>query len=118
MSLPATARHIWQKHRIVAVAFIAAVVVTVFFAGRLILFSVYWADPAHRHQPLEGWMTPRYVAHSYELPPEVVRQALNLTPDHGRRQTLEQIAEERGMTLEEVQRRINEAANAHHGYEP
>lgn len=118
MSLSTTARNLWYKHRVVTVAFVAALVVTVFFAGRLVLFSVYWADPAHRHQPIEGWMTPRYVAHSYDLPPEVVRDALELGPGQRRRQTLEQIAEERGITLKEVQRRIDAAANADHGYEP
>ncbi|MBA1148754.1 hypothetical protein H0Z60_17030 [Ectothiorhodospiraceae bacterium WFHF3C12] len=113
-----TLGNIWRKHRVLSAAFIAAVVVTVFFAGRLLVFSLYWADPAHRSQPLEGWMTPRYVAHSYELPPAVVRDALGLAPGEARRHTLEQIAEESGLTLAELQHRIDAAAKAHHGYEP
>ncbi len=84
-----------------------------FFAVRLLMFTVYWADPEHRGQPLEGWMTPGYVAHSYDLSPEVVRDALELDPGDEKRRTLAEIAKASDRTLEEIQRRIDEAARAH-----
>jgi hypothetical protein len=99
-------------------AFVLALAVTVFFSARLLLSSLYWADPEHRHRPVEGWMTPRYVAHSYDLPPEIVRSALGLEPGEGRQRTLAEIAEESGLTLEEIQRRIDTAADARQGNTP
>ncbi len=107
-----TARTLWRRHRFLFVAFLAALVVTVFFAARLLVFTVYWADPDHRGQPLEGWMTPGYVAHSYDLSSEVVRDALELDPGDGERRTLAEIATASGWTLKEIQRRIDEAARA------
>lgn len=109
------ARTLWRKHRLLFPAFVVALLVTAFFAVRLLVFTVYWADPAHRGQPLEGWMTPRYVAHSYHLSPEVVRDVLDLDPGDGKRRTLAEIAEASDLTLEEIQRRIDEAARIHEG---
>lgn len=108
-------RTLWRKHRFLFLAFVAALIVTLFFAGRLLLFTVYWADPDHRDQHLEGWMTPGYVAHSYDLSPEVVREVLELDAGGGKRRTLAEIAKASGMTLEEIQRRIDAVARADEG---
>lgn len=108
------ARNIWRKHRFLSIAFITALVVTVFFAARLVTFSLYWVEPAHQEQPVEGWMTPRYVALSYDLPPGVVREALDLEPE-GERHTFEEIVESSSLTLEEIQRRTDEAVRSHKG---
>lgn len=103
------ARNLWRKHRFLFIAFITALVVTVFFAARLLVFTLYWADPAHHDQPLEGWMTPRYIAHSYELPTGVVRDLLELEGANGKRRTLEEIVKTSDLTLEEIQRRVDRA---------
>lgn len=108
----------WRRNRLLSAAFVLALVVTAFFAGRLLVSYVYWSDPAHRQPVIEGWMTPRYVAHAYELPPEVVRSALGLEPGAGRRRTLAEIAEDSGQSLDALRRRIEEAARAHHGQQP
>lgn len=109
------ARNLWRKHRFLFVAFIMALAVTAFFAVRLVTFSLYWSDPAHQDQPLEGWMTPRYVALSYDLPPGTVREALELEAVDGERRTLEEIVETSDLTLEEMQRRIDQAVRSHEG---
>lgn len=108
-------RNLWWKHRFLTIAFIAALAVTAFFALRLAAFSLYWADPAHQDPPLEGWMTPRYVALSYDLPPEVVRDALRIEAVEGERRTLKAIAEGSELTIEAIQRRINAAAQSREG---
>ena len=109
------ARNLWRKHRFLVIAFITALVVTAFFAARLVVFSLYWAEPARQDQPVEGWMTPRYVALSYDLPPGVVREVLELEAVDGERRTLEEIAEDSGLTLEEIQQRVDEAVRSHEG---
>lgn len=109
------ARTLWRKHRLLFLAFVAAIAVTVFFAVRLLFFSVYWADPAHRGQRLEEWMTPGFVAHSYDLPPEVVREVLELDAGEGKRRTLAEVMETSDLTLEEIQQRIDAAVRAREG---
>lgn len=92
--------HLWAHHRLALLGFVAATLLTLFFAGRMVVFSLYWADPAHRNQPVEGWMTPGYVAHSWHIDPGALGQALGIAPEPGRRRTLEQIAAERGIPPE------------------
>ena len=101
MNAPRTAAltYLWRHHRIALIGFGLALAVALVFAARLTLFTIYWADPAHRQQPVAGWMTPGYIARSWEVPPEVIRAAL---PETGRRPTLAQIAEAEGIPLPEL----------------
>ncbi|MFZ5750323.1 MAG: hypothetical protein ACOY5U_04580 [Pseudomonadota bacterium] len=94
-------RFLWRRHRIALLAFVAASSVMLFFLTRLIVSTVYWSDPAHRDQRLEGWMTPRYVARSWGLAPDALREGLGLAPQGGP-VTLEQIAASRGVPLAQV----------------
>jgi len=56
---------LWRTHRIVLLAFVVAVGAAGFFGFKSAAAYVYWMDPAHQDQRIEGWMTPRYVANSY-----------------------------------------------------
>lgn len=77
-----------------------AVLATVGFGLRLGVSTLRWSDPAVHDQPIAGWMTPRYVARSWEVPPEVVAEALALGRDgSGRRVTLEALAAQRGVSV-------------------
>lgn len=89
-------KRIWKAAPLATALLLAALAVTVFFAVRLTLGWIYWADPAHRDQQIADWMTPRYVALSWQVPPEVVAEALGLSPHQGRPQSLEAIAQARG----------------------
>lgn len=80
--------------------------VTVFFGVRMVMFSVYWSDPAHRDVEIEGWMTPGYVARSYRLPPDLIRNVLQLSPDQAPRQTLSDLARANNTTLDEMRAAI------------
>lgn len=95
-------RHLWAHHRLAFLAFLAAAAVMLFFTVRLVIFTVYWADPMHRNQPPEPWMTPGYIAHSWGLDPDTVIAALGVVPRPGERPTLEQIAKDRGVPVEVV----------------
>lgn len=99
-----------RRRRLLLAAFLAALALTVFFGVRAVLFAVYWHDPAHRDEAIAGWMTPRYVAHSWNVPPEVVAAAIDLEPGAaGRRPTLERIAAAEGVPLPELTARIETA---------
>ena len=94
-------RAAWRAHPVLTAGFGLAVLVMLFFAVRAAVFAIYWMDPAHRNQRLEGWMTPRYVALSWHTPPEVIGAALELQRDGtGGRVTLDQIARDRGVPVE------------------
>ena len=72
-------RRLWRDHRLLTAAFLLAVALTTFFAVRLVASWIYWNDPAHRDAEIAPWMTPRYVAHSWRLPPEIVAETLTVT---------------------------------------
>ncbi|WP_424932569.1 hypothetical protein [Amaricoccus macauensis] len=104
-------KRLWRQNRLLLMAFVLACALTVFFGGRMVLNAIYWGDPMHRDQPIAGWMTPRYIAHSWHVPPEVVLDALEIEPKRTKAKppTLASIAEKRGEPLPELERRIEEA---------
>ena len=71
-------RTVWKQHpwatAILSLASLAALI----FAVRLAVFTIYWMDPAHREVAVEGWMTPGYVAMSWQIPKPVVIEMLGL----------------------------------------
>ncbi|HCL66615.1 MAG TPA: hypothetical protein DIC56_17605 [Rhizobium sp.] len=101
---------LWHRHRLLLGAFVGATLIALFFASRFLLSVLYWSDPAHRNQPLEGWMTIGYVAHSYDVSRDRLIESLGLRPpDKKERPTLERIAGERGQTLEAFETEIEAA---------
>ena len=103
---------IWRRHKVIASVFGLALALTVFFAFRAVIFAIYWSDPAHRDQPIEGWMTPRYVAHSWHLPREVMIEVLGEGPMPGKRRTRAEIARDRGVPVEVLVGELSAAIDA------
>ncbi|MGP6088947.1 hypothetical protein [Antarctobacter jejuensis] len=111
---PSLPRRLWQEAPVLTLGFVAALLLILFFSGRLIMGAIYWGDPAHQDVPLGPWMTPRFVAMSWRVPPEVVEGTLQLNREtRGRRVTLDQLAAERGMPVSELIKDL-EAAIAEH----
>lgn len=102
--------YLWRHHRAALVALALALLLAVLFAVRLTVFAVYWSDPSHRDQGIEGWMTPGYVARSWDVDIEVVRAAL--PPGPAGRDSLDRIAAARGIPLPELTARIADAIEA------
>ncbi len=93
--------------------FVLALALTLFFGTRMILGAIYWSDPRHSDQPIAGWMTPRYVALSWRVPPDVIIRALALERPEGRLPRLEEIAMDRGTDLATLAAQIEAAILAH-----
>lgn len=91
---------LWRHHRAALLLFAAAAALTLFFAARFLVFGLYWADPAHRDGAPEGWMTPGYLARSWDLPREALRDLLALPEAEGKPPTLAEIARDRGEPLD------------------
>ena len=94
---------LWRDHRLLVLAFCVAALLGLGLGLRAALYWVQWSDPARRDARIEGWMTPRYVALSWGVDREVVAGALGLEPGGGRRLTLDEIAQARGVPLAEVE---------------
>ena len=92
--------HLWQSHRPAVLLFLAALAVMVFFALRFLWAVFYWANPLHLHQPPAPWMTPRYGAHSWQVPPQQVAEALQIPPGLPARPTLQDIAKARDLPVD------------------
>ena len=92
---------LWRRHRGLVLALVAACLVTLFFAIRLTVSTLYWAG--HRDAALAGWMTVGYVAHSYDVDRLRLAEVLGLDPSQRPRLTLDEIAARSGMPLAEVE---------------
>ena len=91
---------LWREHRLAMLVFVAASLVALFFAVRLIIFTVYWSDPARRDAVIEGWQTAGYVAMSWDVPRSVVAEALGLAEGAAPRRSLDDIARAEGVPVE------------------
>ncbi|MGR3660684.1 MAG: hypothetical protein ACU0CA_05770 [Paracoccaceae bacterium] len=92
----------WARHPVMTAGFLAAVALTILFAIRSTVFLIYWSAPEHFNQPVEGWMTPRYIMHSWQLSPEDVMRVIGDGPMPPRRHTLEEIAADSGIPLSQI----------------
>ncbi|MFQ1700720.1 hypothetical protein ACJ5NV_08995 [Loktanella agnita] len=102
--------YLWRRQRLALIAFVAVTGIAGFFGFHTVRQAIYWSDPMHQDQPLDGWMTPRYVARSYDIPPHVAGPALFLTPDAPpRRISLDAIAAEQNVSINDLQVRIDAA---------
>lgn len=81
------------------------------FGARFVSELVYFSDPAHQEQTLAPWMSPYYVAKSWDLPREVIIREMQLEPDH-KQPTLADVVEHMGITLPELETRIRKAKAA------
>lgn len=96
----ATFLALWRRNRWLTLSFVLAVIFAVFFSARSIAFFFYWQN--HYQEPIEGWMTVRYIAHSYRVDPLVVHNALELPegqPDH---RMLFEIARSKGVDIDNL----------------
>ena len=103
---------LWRHNRLALLAFVAATALTVFFTARMMVFSVYWADPAHHNQAIAGWMTPRYIARSWHVPPEAIETVTGGRPGTGHPRTLDQIAADAGVPMADLAAEITAAIAA------
>jgi hypothetical protein len=103
----------WRRRPIIMSGFILAVVFTGLFAFRSVAVMIYWSEPDRKDQAIEGWMTPRYVAQSWHLPPHVMYEALHTDEMPNRRQTLHDIARTQDTSIDDLAGRIAAAAKTY-----
>ena len=111
MTKPGLLSHLWQTQRIAVILLLISALALGVFAVRFVRVTVYFNDPRHIQEPLEPWMTPRYVGRSYDLPPEAARKLFRLDTGAEGRPTMGRIARDMGLTLQELQALVRAEAD-------
>lgn len=102
-----TFRTLWRTNKLLVIAFAVAFSFTVVFGIRTTASFLYWSS--HQNVPVAGWMPAGYVAKSYRVDIEVVREALGLDPRDRDRRPIARIARDRGVPVDQMIRDVNEA---------
>ncbi len=89
----------WRQS-VVAVAFLLSLSVAIFFVVRAVRPLIYWHY--HQDEPIRGWMTMGYVAHSYHVPPHVLHSALGLPDNPPDKRPLREIAKAQNRSMDEI----------------
>mgnify|MGYP003647934471 CR=1 FL=1 len=103
----ATLRRLWRTNRWLTLSFLLTLALALVFIIRAGVFVVYWQH--HADEPIEGWMTIRYVARSYRVDPRIVHDAIHLPMTGPDRRPLVKIAREQGRPVEALTADIHAA---------
>lgn len=60
-------KHLWHNHRIALIGFVLASALALGFALRILVLTIYWANPEHHRQDPEPWMTAGYIVRSWHV---------------------------------------------------
>lgn len=104
---------LWREAPFLSAGLALSLVVAVFFAWRLVAGALFWSNPDHQDMPIAPWMTPRFVALSWDVPKDVVIEALHMVPDGQGPQPLRKMAEARGVPVEALIDDLEAAIAAH-----
>lgn len=104
-------RYIFREHPLISTLASLCLLLTVVFAGDALLEAIYFALPANNDRPLELWMSPRFVGQSWDLPRSVIFEIMEIdgTGSKGYPRTLSDVLERTGLTLSELQTRVEVA---------
>ena len=94
-------RHLIRKHPFLVGAFVLALALSLFFAGRIAYRAFYWSQ--HSQEPIAAWMTVGYIGRSWGFDPRDIDARADLPlPERGKPFTLEQIAKDRGVPVSDI----------------
>lgn len=96
----------WHQWLLIGI-FLLALFGAGFFGFRAIRRAVYWHN--HRDEQIRPWMSIQYVAHSYDIPPHVLFEALGLEWTPHDKRPLRVIAHEEHRSAEELISQLEEA---------
>ena len=89
-----------MKRKVMLAGFAIAALLTTLFIARAVFFAFIWMDPERGMHPVEPWMTPRYIARTYDIPRQDMQRILELGPNETPRQPLESLADARGVPVQ------------------
>ena len=89
---------------------VATLIVIGWFGFRFIADFIYFHDPNNVDVELKGWMTARFIVLTYDLPRPFVFDLLGIQSHEEGGAHLKFIAEELGVSLEELTQKVRQAA--------
>lgn len=106
-------RALWRRHPVLAAGLAAMLALTLAFALRLGFVAGYWSGTPPRDPTIEAWMPVGYIARSWDVPREVLAEALGIAPGSSPRQSIGRIAGDQGESAEVLIVRIDAAIRAY-----
>lgn len=106
----ASLKKLWRHNRWLTLAFLVTLTLALLFIIRAGVFFVYWQN--HAEEPIQGWMTIRYIAKSYRVDPELVHEAIGLGHEGPDRRPLIRIARDTEQPLDKLTQAIVTAIEA------
>lgn len=108
-------RRVWHAAPVASLVLVVALAASAAFGVRAALHWYQMPPRAERMQPVAGWMTPRYVARSWRVPPEVVLEAIDAPrPPPDGPMSLDALATFRGVPTAQVIAEAEAAIAAFH----
>ena len=89
--------------------------VALWFLTHIALDFLYFNDPKNQDVDLRGWMTPRYIVRTYDLPRDLVLETLQIEENQQRGAPLRRIASDLGLTMDELTDLIRQTAETYRG---
>ncbi len=87
------------SRRALLAGFLLALLLALGFAGNAIRTALRVSEQPVQVEP---WMTPGLVAHTYGLDPEALAAALGVVPGSAKGMTIEEIANARGLAVDDL----------------
>lgn len=107
-----------QHNWVLVSVFVAAFVLTMWFATRMAMDALYFNDPRNVDVNLKPWMTPRYIVLTYDLPRPFVWELLELDLETDQGIRLGRMSTERGISMEDLTTLVREAAAEYRNEQP
>ncbi len=111
-------RQFAQQNWALLSVFLLALTVALWFGVQVFLQFLYFHDPRNQDVDLKGWMTPKYVVMTYDLPRPLVAEILGLTDPSQRGRPLRRIAADLGLSMEELTTRVRAEAAEYRETQP
>ncbi len=102
----------FRRHPVLFPLFLVALLAVVWFGIKatqdlMAAKTRFSADPE-----IAGWMTPGYIARTWNIPPEVLLDTLSLTEQPRKRMTISEIALDKGLTPPDYAAEVEAALDA------
>ena len=110
-------KSLFRRHPWLVSTLALATLLSLVFAVRFTIGVAYWTS--HQKEPVQSWMTVRYVGKSWGLSPRTINTEAGL-PElvRGHPQTFSEIARQRGVPVEEVIHEVEAAVASLKGESP
>lgn len=108
-------RRLARRDRIIGLIFVLSGAVALFFAVKLVGALIFWSDPVLHPVTPEAWMSPRYIEHSWNLPPRTLAPLIGVAPEEIGRRSLAEIARLQDEPVADLIARIEASLPPHPG---